>query len=211
MEKKPLILIGGGGHCKSCIEVIEAEGLFHIKGILDTSEKVGSSVLGYPLIGSDEDIPYLIKAGNYFLITLGQIKSAYPRKVLYNQLKSLGAQIATIISPKAIVSKHAIIGEGTIIMHAVNINADACIGFNNIINTGSNIEHDVVTGKHCHISTHAVLNGNCRLADEIFIGSGGILNNGVSIVEKVIIGAGSVIHKNITESGIFIGNPFRKI
>ena len=41
MNKKPIILIGGGGHCKSMIEVIESAGKFQIIGIVDVAEKVG--------------------------------------------------------------------------------------------------------------------------------------------------------------------------
>ncbi|MBI4309254.1 MAG: acetyltransferase, partial [Candidatus Omnitrophica bacterium] len=39
MVKKNLILIGGGGHCKSCIDVIESENKFKIAGIVDTKER----------------------------------------------------------------------------------------------------------------------------------------------------------------------------
>ena len=37
--KKNIILIGGGGHCKSCIDVIEAEDKFEIAGIVDNDTK----------------------------------------------------------------------------------------------------------------------------------------------------------------------------
>ena len=47
---KPLILIGGGGHCKSVIEAAESAG-YSILGILDMPEDVGNEVLpGYMLI-----------------------------------------------------------------------------------------------------------------------------------------------------------------
>jgi acetyltransferase-like isoleucine patch superfamily enzyme len=42
MPVKPLILIGGGGHCRSCIDVIETTDEWQIKGILDQSEKIGT-------------------------------------------------------------------------------------------------------------------------------------------------------------------------
>ena len=35
---KKIILIGGGGHCKSCIDVIEQEGKYRIAGIVDMAE-----------------------------------------------------------------------------------------------------------------------------------------------------------------------------
>ena len=45
MIKEKLILIGGGGHCKSCIDVIEQEGRFDIDAIVDVEEKLGQSIL----------------------------------------------------------------------------------------------------------------------------------------------------------------------
>ena len=55
MEIKKLILVGGGGHCKSVIDVAESAG-FNIIGILDTSDNVGKKVLNYKIIGTDIDI-----------------------------------------------------------------------------------------------------------------------------------------------------------
>jgi sugar O-acyltransferase (sialic acid O-acetyltransferase NeuD family) len=211
MTKKPLILIGGGGHCKSCIDVIEATGAWEIKGILDQSFRKGPLVLDYPVIGTDEEIDKLIALDNYFLVTVGQIKSAAIRKKIFSTLKLKNAKIATIISPKATVSKFAVVGAGTIIHHNCLVNAGAHIGENNIINTASIIEHDAQVGSNNHISTGAILNGNVNLGDDCFIGSGTVIINGISIADNVVIGAGSLVIKNIEESGTYAGVPVKRM
>jgi sugar O-acyltransferase (sialic acid O-acetyltransferase NeuD family) len=208
---KKLILIGGGGHCKSCIDVIEQSGEFEITGVLDQEHLIGQSILGYPFVGSDSNILEYIKLGYSFLITVGQIKSAEIRKKLYKQLVDGNADIATIISPFAYVSKHAGIGPGTIIMHNATLNAGARIGVNSILNTGCNIEHDVLIGNHVHISTLAAINGSCEIGNEVFIGSNATLSNQVKIFKNVVIGAGAVVIKDIEESGIYVGNPAKKV
>lgn len=210
MPKKPLILIGGGGHCKSCIEVIESTDKWEIKGVLDKNIGVGELVLNYPVIGNDSKIDEL-KDDHYFLITVGQLKSAVIRERIFDSLKSKNAKLATVISSKAIVSKHSCIGTGTIIHHTCTINAHASIGENNIINTGANIEHDVTIGDNNHISTHAVLNGNVVIGDACFIGSGAIVTNGITINSQVVVGAGSVVIKNIEEAGTYAGSPAKRI
>ena len=68
--KNSLILIGGGGHCKSCIDVVEQEGCYTIAGILDKAEMVGTHVLDYPVIGTDEEIARLAQ-NHCFLIQRG--------------------------------------------------------------------------------------------------------------------------------------------
>src|SRR6185437_4528788 len=205
MHKKPLILIGGGGHCKSCIDVIEATGAWNINGILDKNFAKGQLVLNYPVVGTDDDIDQLIAADNYFLVAIGQVKSAATRKRIFDILKFKSAKIATIISPEAIVSKYAVIGTGTIVHHHCIINADAHIGENNILNTTANIEHDVKVGSNNHISTNVVLNGSVNLGDDCFIGSGSVILNGISIANGVVIGAGSLVIKNIEDPGTYAG------
>lgn len=188
---KNLYLIGGGGHCKSCIDVIEVTNQFVIKGIFDQKCNISKQVFSYDIIGSDDDIAQYVSEENYFLITIGQIKSADLRINLYNKLRSLNANFATIISPRSHVSKHAKIGNGTIIMHDALVNAGAEIGENCIINTKSLIEHETKIKSHCHISTAAIVNGNCTIETECFIGSNAVLKEGIEVSKKTIISAGS--------------------
>jgi len=169
--REPIILIGGGGHCKSVIDVIEQGNQFEIAGIIDTKELVGSEVLGYKVLGSDEDLKDLRRQYKYALITVGQIKSPEIRIKLFEMLKSFGYKLPVLISPLAYVSKHATLGEGTVIMHHALINANVTIGQNCIINTKALIEHDAIIEDNCHISTGAIINGGVHVKAGIFYGS----------------------------------------
>lgn len=184
---KKLYLIGGGGHCRSCIDVIEQQGIYQIVGIFDVAEKIGESVLGYKVIDVDTNISKYDGADSYFLITVGQIKSPELRKKLFNQ----NIKFATVISPSAYVSKHASIGEGTIIMHQVIVNAGASVGKNCIINTKALIEHDASIEDHCHISTAAVINGGCLVGAGSFIGSNTVLKQGRVVAGDSVISYGN--------------------
>jgi sugar O-acyltransferase (sialic acid O-acetyltransferase NeuD family) len=207
MKKENLILIGGGGHCKSCIDVIEQEGRFKIKGIVDRKENIGKSVLGYEIIACDDDLEELAKTYDYFLITVGQLKSSESRIKLYESLKLLGKKMPVIISPKAYVSSHTTIQEGTIIMHDVVVNAGAKIGCNSIVNTKALLEHDACIGNHNHISTKAVLNGDVKIGDKCTIGSNSTVIQGVKIANEIVVGAGAVVTTNLETTGIYIGVP----
>jgi len=190
--KKTLVLIGGGGHCKSCLDVIEQSEQFKVVGILDKLERVGQVVLGYDIIGTDEQIDRLVAEGHEFLITVGQIRSSQLRQKLFAKLQECQAILAIVISPRAYVSKHALVEEGTIIMHDVLINADAQIGKNCIINSKSLIEHDVVVEDHCHISTSAVLNGGVVIKKGTFFGSNAVSKEYVDTKNEAFIKAGSL-------------------
>lgn len=204
MNKK-LILIGGGGHCKSVIEVAESVG-YSIIGILDRPEEVGKKVLGHEIIGVDDDIPLYVDQAE-FVITIGFIKSPTLRIKLYEKVLQAGGKLATLIASTAYVSKYAQIGQGTVIMHKAFVNAGVIIGNNVIINTFANIEHDAHIGNQCHISTGTMVNGDCQIGDNCFIGSQSVLANAISICSDVIIGAGSLIRKSIHQAGLYSGNP----
>lgn len=206
-----IVLIGGGGHCKSCIDVIEAEGKFKIAGIVDMPEKAGEKILGYTIFASDSDLPQLVKEYKKFLITIGHIKDPVKRNAKYEYLKGLGASFPVIASPTAYISKHATVADGTILMHKAFINSNARIGENCIINTGAIIEHDSVVGNNCHVSTGAIVNGECEIGECVFMGSNSVLVNGIKIAGNTVIGAGSVVIKPVTEAGTYAGNPAIKM
>lgn len=204
--KRPLILIGGGGHCKSMIEVAESAG-YEIKGILDMPDEVGKEVLpGHKVIGTDDEIPQYVEECD-FVITIGFIKNPAIRIKLYNKVKAAGGRLATIIASTAYVSKYAELGEGTVIMHHAFVNAGAKIGDNCIINTFVNIEHDAEVGNQCHISTGTMVNGECKIGENCFIGSQSVCANCIEIASDIIVGAGSVVRKSIRMKGIYAGNP----
>ena len=195
MKKPKLILIGGGGHCHSAIDVIEEEGRYQIEGIVDFKEKYGQKILGYPVIADDEMLKELVKEFQYFLITLGYIKNPDRRITLFNIIENMGGEFPTIISPYSFISKHAIIGKGTIVMHNAQVNANARIGSNCIINSKALVEHDAIIGDHSHISTGAIVNGDVIIGNASFVGSGAVIVNNACIPEKSFIKANQFIIK----------------
>lgn len=168
--KKKIILVGGGGHCASCIDVIEQEGNYEIAGIVDSDSSI-ESLLGYPFLGMDADLDRLRALYDCALVTIGQISGPAVRSRVFLHLRALNYEMPAIVSPRAYVSKHATVGEGTIVLHDALVNARASIGQNCIINTKALIEHDSNIGDNCHVSTGAIVNGGVTLGSGSFLGS----------------------------------------
>lgn len=190
---KKIILVGGGGHCRSVIDVIEQENKFKIAGIIDKPNLLGSKVLGYKVIGSDIDLKKLSKKYKYALITAGQIKSSKLRKKLFNLVNNAGFKLPIIISPLAYVSRHSCIGRGSTVMHNAVVNANSSIGDNCIINSNALIEHDCNISNHCHISTNVTINGGVKIESESFIGSNATIKQSITIKKNSFIKACSFV------------------
>jgi len=209
--QKPILLIGGGGHCAACIEAIESTQEFRIVGILDQAARIGSRLYGYPVVGTDEDMSRFIRRYRNALITVGQIASAATRRRLFKMLCSVKAELPVVAAASAVISRHADMGRGTVVLHGVVVNAGAEVGENCILNTGAIVEHDACIGAHTHISTAACVNGGCIVGKGSFIGSHSTLIQGVRIAERTVIGAASVVSRDIRVAGVYAGNPLRRI
>ena len=189
--KEKIVLIGGGGHCHSVIDVIELENRYEIIGIIDTKENIGKKVLGYEIIGCDDDLETIFLSCKNALITVGQIKTSDLRIKLFEKLKNIGFNLPVIISPIAYVSKHSSISEGTVIMHHALVNANVKIGKNCIINSKALIEHDCIICDNCHISTSSVINGGVTVKANTFFGSNATSKQAIEIAG--FIKAGSLV------------------
>ena len=176
-----ILLIGGGGHCRSVIDVIEQMNEYKIIGIVDIKENIGKKVLDYEIIGSDDDLSDIFKTCKNAIITIGQIKTNKPRVDLFGKTRQIGFDLPTIVSPLAYVSRHAFVDEGSIVMHHALINTGAKVGKNCIINTKALVEHDAVVEDNCHISTGAIINGGTVVKENSFVGSNSVSKEYVTI------------------------------
>lgn len=206
---RPIVLIGGGGHCRSVIEAARSCGQ-RIAGVLDMPSKVGDKILDCEVIGTDNDISRL--AGMYdFVVTVGFIDDSDVRAEIIKKVYDGRGRFGTIVASSAVVSPYARIEEGTVVLHNAVVNAGAYVGTNCIINTGAIIEHDTAIADRSHISTGAVVNGGCRIGQDVFIGSGTIVNQGLCVGSGIIVASASLVNRHLNEEGIYAGVPARKI
>ncbi len=188
-----ILLLGAGGHARSCIDAIEQEGRFRVAGLVGADAETGGTVLGYPILGNDGELPSLLRRYCRALVTVGQIKNPDTRIRLFALAQQFGCELPVVISPRAYVSRHAKIGRGTIVLHGAVINAGAEVGDNCIVNTSAVIDHDAIVGSHCHISTTAVLNAGVKVGAGTFVGSNTSIRQNLEIGSCCVIGMGQVV------------------
>lgn len=208
MEK--IILVGGGGHCKSIIESINRVKQFEIVGIVD--KKPSECIeLGIDVIGSDEALNLLYKSGikNAF-IGVGSVGNPNIRIKLYNILKNLGYIFPKIVDKTAIVSPSAIIKDGAFVGKGAIINAKVTIEKQCIINSGSIVEHDCNINEFVHLAPGVTLSGGITIGKRTHIGTNATIIQNINIGNDVIVGAGSVIVKDINNGAKVYGNPGRE-
>lgn len=203
-----IVVIGAGGHARSVCDVLLMEGKHEIIGLVDGGATEG--FYGLPLLGGDEVLPDLLAQGKVQGALVG-IGSNKVRKALQEKLQAMGYQMVCAISPSAVLSPFAQVGEGTVVMHGAVVGASARVGEGCIINTNCSLDHDDDIGDFCHIAPGVAVSGGVRVGPGSFLGTGARVIDGITLGCGVMLGAGAVAVRDIEDGYTAVGVPARII
>ena len=207
--KRKLLLIGGGGHCRSVLDSVLSLSTYDEIGIVDYYK---TPVAGVPIVGQDEDLPEL-KANGWTdaFITVGSVGNTALRQRLFKLITEIGFTLPSVIDPTAVVAKDVIIGKGCFIGKGAIINAGTCIDDAVIVNTGAVIEHECKIGTLAHICPGAVLCGQVIIGEHTHVGAGSVVIQQIQIGNSTLVGAGSVVVKDLPAKVKAFGNPCKVV
>ncbi|NCC87992.1 MAG: acetyltransferase [Clostridia bacterium] len=211
MNKK-ILLVGGGGHCKSVLDSILLINDYSEIGIVDKAENIGTKVCNIPIIGCDNDLPRLYEDGyKHAFLTLGSIGNPIRRIELFTMLEKIGFIIPNILDPSAVISKFVSMEKGIYVGKNAVINNGASLERCTIINTSVTIEHDCIIKGFAHIASSAVLCGGVKIGANTHIGAKSAVKQYVKIGDNSIIGMGSNVLQNIGDFMLAYGNPCKGV
>jgi len=201
MSKK-LVIIGASGHGKVIADIALKNG-YEIVGFLDDNDTI-KEIGGFPLLGSVSDAVKFASECEFFIaIGNNRIREMIADKYAVNW--------ATLIHPTAVIGRDVEINAGTVVMANAVINPSARIGKHCIINTGAVIEHDNFLQNYVHVSPNAALAGTVHVGERVHGGVGACVKNNTNITADVTVGAGAAVVKDITEAGVYVGVPARRM
>ncbi|MCK6618770.1 MAG: acetyltransferase [Cyclobacteriaceae bacterium] len=203
------MLIGGaGGHAIEILDIlldyIPKEQIAFFDDVTDIQVIHNS----FPVLKNRPQVNKWFSSSNEFCIGVGKIQS---RLSIYNTLKSLGGNLVGVRAINADVSKFSLVDPCADICKQTFISSLAKVGFGTLINTSARVHHHVRVGKFCEIGPGVTLLGGVSIGDECTIGGGATVLPKVSICNNAIVGGGAVVVRDITEPGVFVGNPAARI
>jgi sugar O-acyltransferase (sialic acid O-acetyltransferase NeuD family) len=211
MSKK-ILLIGGGGHCRSVLDTLLELDSYTDIAIADDNIEPGTTIMGVPVIGSCNDLPGLIAAGyGEAFVAIGSIGNPQVRIRIFDLLEKIGFCIPNIFDKTSVASRYAVLGKGIFAGKNSVINAGAAVGDCVIINTSVVVEHECRVGCFSHISSGSVLCGNVKVGDRTHIGANSVIRQGLTIGADSMIGMGSVVSESIPGSVTAFGRPCKVV
>ena len=197
-----MYLFGASGHAKVIIDSLKASGK-KISGLFDDNPEV-KELLGYNVFSPFDPI----RMGDEELII--SVGVNHIRKKIVENLPG-DICYGNAIHPSAIISNHASLGEGTVVMQGAVIQSCVSIGKHCIINTTASVDHDCLLEDYVHISPNATLCGAVSVGEGSQVGAGAVVIPGIKIGKWSLVAAGAVVMKNVPDNVLVLGNPARVV
>ncbi|SFB04665.1 MULTISPECIES: acetyltransferase [unclassified Bacillus (in: firmicutes)] len=204
--KNKLLIIGANGHGKVVADIALKMDKWQNIAFLDDDESIKLS-MGLEVIGTSDDVFTHLDEYEIFV----GIGNNATRHKIQEKLESVGASLPILVHPSAVIGSQVDIGIGTAIMAGAIINCCTQIGKGCIVNTGSTIDHDNNIEDFVHISPGAHLAGTVKVGKGSWVGIGCVVSNNINIGNGCQLGAGSVVVKDISEPGVYVGVPVRRV
>lgn len=205
-EKEKLLIIGASGHGKVVADIAIKMKKWQRIAFLDDDTNLKTS-LGLAVIGNSREVIKFIDDWDIF-VAVGNNST---REKIHRNLKAYGATIPVLIHPQAVIGEEVDLSLGTVVMAGVIINSSTKIGEGCIINTAATVDHDNLIEDFVHVSPGAHLAGTVSIGYGSWLGIGTVVSNNIKIVANCKFGAGALVVKDISEPGIYIGVPVRRI
>jgi sugar O-acyltransferase (sialic acid O-acetyltransferase NeuD family) len=207
LSPNSIVIVGGGGHAKMCIDLLRQTKDYEILGIIDDKLEVGAAILGVKVIGGNSSLSNLVKLGVKFAVNgVGAISNPKRRANIHENLEEIGFFLPNLVHPLSNIEPSVSMGGGNQIMMGAVVGSDVQIGNGCIVNSGAIISHECILRDHCHVAPGAVLAGSVDVGHSSVIGMGATVYLGLNIGRDAMVFNGVNVLKDIPEGKIVDGN-----
>jgi sugar O-acyltransferase (sialic acid O-acetyltransferase NeuD family) len=198
-----LLIVGAGGHGRAVADLALECG-FTVAGFLDR-ERRGADVLG-----ADGDVAVLIRGGRADAAVVGLGNTALQRRAgLFELLRGTGVPVATLVHPRAVVSRSAAVAPGSVVFAGTVLGAGVEVGDNSVVYSGVIVEHGCRIARHAYLSPGVVLSGQVTVEAGAFLGAGAVVLPGLTVGKGAVVAAGAVVIADVPAGSTVVGVPAR--
>jgi sugar O-acyltransferase (sialic acid O-acetyltransferase NeuD family) len=207
IRRNRILIWGAGGHGKVTADAVLASGEYDIVGFIDDDlQKTGWQLLGLPVLDFAGGLAELVQRVDFDAVNVA-IGDNYTRYEKYQMLRRFGLEPASVIHPRAHISRFVEVGQGVVVLAHATITPGTVIEDFSCVNTAASVDHDNHLGTACHVMPKATLTGTVEVGDFAYVGAGSVVKQNLAIGKYSYIGAGAVVVKDVAEGVIVRGVP----
>lgn len=197
IAKLPVVILGGGGHASVLAEICIEQGR-QILAVVSPEPALTRQIFqGLRHFTNDDEVLQFSVHEIELVNGVGGLPGSELRRQLAAKFSELGYRFATIVSPSAIVSSTASLGEGVQVLTRATINTGASVGAHSVINSCSLIEHDCTVESFVLVAPSATICGGAIVRDGAQIGPCSVVAQGVDIGAYSVVGAGASVVRSL--------------
>ena len=139
------------------------------------------------------------------------VADSHDRKAIVDRLPKETKYFTFIHPTVQIMDDNIEVGEGSFIGSNSILTTNVKLGKHALLNRGNHIGHDCFIGDYFSVMPNAVIGGNVWIDNKVYLGSCSNIREKIKIVANTTVGMNAAVVKNITESGVYVGVPAKKI
>ncbi len=207
-----ILVVGGGGHGKVVIDIVEKENRYRVAGLLDSRLRPGERVLGYEVVGSDAEVELAYRRSGVAGLVVA-VGDNWARSRAVESIKRCLPDVVLVncVHPSAQLARSVSLGVGNVIMAGCVINSGARVGDCCILNTNCSVDHDCVIGDFASFGPSACAGGNVEVGPFTAVCLGANIIHKRSVGSHTVVGAGSTVVKDLPSHVVAYGTPAKPI
>lgn len=170
-----VLIVGAGGFGRSVADALMAGGQHAVAGFVDDRGPALGPVLGHAVLGRLADLAALRDHHALLVVAIGDNSR---RRELCALARAAGYTLATVVHPRALVSRHAVLGAGAMVMAGAVVGTEAQLGEGAIVNAAAVVDHHARVGAFAHLGVGACMAGGAVLHDGAWLAEGAVLRAG---------------------------------
>ena len=209
---KRLVIVGNGQMAELFCSNFTHSADYRVAGFaVDRNLIKADRHLGLPLVPFEEIESHFPPGSFQAFVAIGPVRNNRIRAAKFLELREKGYRFANLISPHAVVSPDASVGENVAIGHFSTVGPWCRIGDNVLIGSSSNIGHHCQIHNHAFLPVHVVMAGSVVVGERAFVGTGAIIRDNVNIGAGSVIGAGATILGDVEPNTVYSSSAAKQL
>ena len=202
---KQLVIVGNGQMAELFLSHFSNTTDYRVAGFAVDRDLIKQNRLhDLPVVAFEEIESHYPPDSFEAFVAIGPVRNNTVRAARFGELRQKRYRFANYISPHAVISADARLGENVSVGHLAIVSPWVTVGDDVLIGAACNIGHHCQVHSHAFLPLQVVMAGSVVIGERAFIGTGAVIRDNVSIGEGSVIGAGSVVLGDVEPGAVYV-------